>query len=71
MESKYADEKTVEQLFVKRKQHSPRSRRKKLTVYQRPYSKDNHYKNTALWNHIEGKIPHTSFLIKVFLPILL
>lgn len=38
MESKYADEKTVEQLFVKRKQHSPRSRRKKLTVNQRPYS---------------------------------
>ena len=38
MGSKYADEKTVEQLFVKRKQHSPRNRRKKLTVNQRPYS---------------------------------
>ncbi|XP_063446523.1 uncharacterized protein LOC134726026 isoform X8 [Mytilus trossulus] len=38
MESKYADEKTVEQLFIKRKQHSPRSRRKKLTVNHRPYS---------------------------------
>ncbi|CAC5396480.1 unnamed protein product [Mytilus coruscus] len=38
MESKYADEKTVEQLFIKRKQQSPRSRRKKLTVNHRPYS---------------------------------
>lgn len=38
MESKYADEKTVEQLFMKRKPHSPRSRRKKITVNQRPYS---------------------------------